>query len=191
MPQAMPNHPDPQLAWALLLAAGVVVASLVPLGAARSQADFTLTDLEAPRAMFERLPAWGKRANWAHQNSFEAFTLFAPACLLTLVSGVHGTVSGGLALAPAAWGLHRSLCGQPGGTAEPLLGRGHGVHRRAVCGGPESRTGQLTQASARCERCPSTPVSQACQSKNIRVTTLPMSSATRQLASNVSLSWNA
>jgi len=104
MPQAMPNHPDPLLAWALLLAAGVVVASLVPLGAARSQADFTLTDLEAPRAMFERLPAWGKRANWAHQNSFEAFTLFAPACLLTLVSGVHGTVAGGLAL---AWPLLR------------------------------------------------------------------------------------
>ena len=49
--------------------------------------------------MFERLPAWGKRANWAHQNSFEAFTLFAPACLLALVTGVHGTLAGALALA--------------------------------------------------------------------------------------------
>ena len=95
----MPSHPDPLLAWALLLAAGVVVASLVPLGAARSQADFTLADLRAPRAMAERLPAWGKRANWAHQNSFEAFTLFAPACLLALVSGVHGTLANALALA--------------------------------------------------------------------------------------------
>ena len=95
----MTNHPDPLLAWALLLAAGVVVASLVPLGAARSQADFCLADLAAPRAMFERLPDWGKRANWAHQNSFEAFTLFAPACLLALVSGVHGTLPSGLALA--------------------------------------------------------------------------------------------
>jgi uncharacterized MAPEG superfamily protein len=95
----MTAHPDPRLAWALLLAAGVVVASLVPLGAARSQADFTLADLGAPRAMFERLPAWGKRANWAHQNSFEAFTLFAPACLLALVTGVHGTLAGALALA--------------------------------------------------------------------------------------------
>jgi len=99
MPQAMPDHPDPLFAWALLLAAAVVVASLVPLGAARSQADFKLTDLAAPRAMFERLPAWGKRANWAHQNSFEAFTLFAPACLLALVSGVQGTLPGALALA--------------------------------------------------------------------------------------------
>ena len=95
----MTNHPDPLIAWALLAAAGVVVASLVPLGAARSQADFTVADLGAPRAMFERLPAWGKRATWAHQNSFEAFTLFAPACLLALVSGVQGTLPTGLALA--------------------------------------------------------------------------------------------
>jgi uncharacterized MAPEG superfamily protein len=73
-------------AWGLVMAAGVVVASLIPLGAARSQADFTPADLAAPRAMFERLPAWGKRANWAHQNSFEAFTLFAPAVLLCLIT---------------------------------------------------------------------------------------------------------
>ena len=88
----MESHPDPVLAWGLLLGAAVVVASLVPLGAARSQADFTLADLGAPRAMFERLPAWGKRANWAHQNSFEAFILFAPACLLALLAGAQGPI---------------------------------------------------------------------------------------------------
>jgi len=71
----------PAFAWSLVLSAGVVFASLIPLGAARSQADFVPADLAAPRAMFERLPAWGKRANWAHQNSFEAFGLHAPACL--------------------------------------------------------------------------------------------------------------
>lgn len=87
------------LAWALLLAAGVVVASMVPLGAARSQADFTIADLAAPRAMFERLPAWGKRASWAHQNSFEAFILFAPACLLALTGGANSTLISGCALA--------------------------------------------------------------------------------------------
>ena len=90
---------DPALAWALLLGAGVVVASMVPLGAARSQADFSLADLAAPRAMFERLPAWGQRATWAHQNSFEAFILFAPACLLALFSGVQNPVDAALALA--------------------------------------------------------------------------------------------
>ena len=85
-------------AWSLCLAAGVVVASLVPLGAARSQADFTVADLAAPRAMFDRLPEWGKRANWAHLNSFEAFVLFAPAALLCLIADV----SSGAAIA-AAW----------------------------------------------------------------------------------------
>ena len=47
-------------AWSLALAAGVVVASVVPLGAARSQANFQIEDLAAPRAMFERLPEWGR-----------------------------------------------------------------------------------------------------------------------------------
>ena len=90
---------DAALGWALLLGAGVVVASMVPLGAARSQANFQLSDLAAPRAMFERLPAWGQRATWAHQNSFEALILFAPSCLLALIGGVDSTVAAVLALA--------------------------------------------------------------------------------------------
>jgi uncharacterized MAPEG superfamily protein len=94
-------------AWSLVLSGAVVVASLIPLGAARSQADFAPADLAAPRAMFERLPAWGKRANWAHQNSFEAFTLHAPACLLALVAAAHGWLPSGVAIG-AAW-LHPLL----------------------------------------------------------------------------------
>jgi uncharacterized MAPEG superfamily protein len=90
-------------AWSLLLAAGVVVFSTVPLGAARSKANFQMADLAAPRAMFERLPAWGKRAAWAHQNCFEAFTLHAPAALLCLLAGVGGPVA-----VVAAW-LHPAL----------------------------------------------------------------------------------
>jgi len=90
-------------AWSLCLAAAVVVLSIVPLGAARSKADFTISDMAAPRAMFERLPEWGKRASWAHQNSFEAFILFAPAALLCLVSGVDNPVAFG-----AAW-VHPAL----------------------------------------------------------------------------------
>jgi uncharacterized MAPEG superfamily protein len=89
---------DASFAWSLLLAAGVVVGSLVPLGAARSQANFQLSDLAAPRAMADRLPEWGKRANWAHLNSFEAFSLFAPAALLCLITQVHNPVA-----TAAAW----------------------------------------------------------------------------------------
>ena len=57
--------------------------------------------------MFERLPAWGKRANWAHQNSFEAFTLHAPACLLALVAALQGAPVAAVAVV-AAW-LHPAL----------------------------------------------------------------------------------
>jgi uncharacterized MAPEG superfamily protein len=95
------------LAWSLVLSGAVVVISLVPLGAARSQADFSLADMAAPRAMFERLPAWGKRASWAHQNSFEAFGLHAPACLLALLAVLRGAEVPQLALL-AAW-LHPAL----------------------------------------------------------------------------------
>ena len=97
---------SPQLApfaWSLLLAAGVVVFSIVPLGAASSQANFQLADLAAPRAMFDRLPAWGKRAAWAHQNCFEAFTLHAPAALLCLLAGVTSPIA-----IAAAW-IHQAL----------------------------------------------------------------------------------
>jgi uncharacterized MAPEG superfamily protein len=99
--------PGAAFAWSLVLSGAVVVASLIPLGAARSQADFTPSDLAAPRAMFDRLPPWGKRANWAHQNSFEAFTLHAPACLLALIAAAHGWLPTGVALG-AAW-LHPLL----------------------------------------------------------------------------------
>jgi uncharacterized MAPEG superfamily protein len=90
-------------AWSLLLAGGVVVFSIVPLGAARSQANFQMADLAAPRAMFERLPEWGKRAAWCHQNCFEAFTLHAPATLLCLVVGVTSPIA-----IAAAW-IHPAL----------------------------------------------------------------------------------
>ena len=76
-------------AWSLVLSGGTVVASILPLGAARSAANFQMEDMAAPRAMFERFPAWGKRASWAHQNSFEAFTLHAPAALLAVVAVLH------------------------------------------------------------------------------------------------------
>lgn len=43
-------------------------------------------DLSAPRAMFDRLPDYAKRATWAHQNSFESFALFTAAALCVFVS---------------------------------------------------------------------------------------------------------
>ena len=89
-------------AASLLLSALVVELSVVPLGAARSKSDFTMADLAAPRAMFERMPAWGKRASWAHHNSVAAFTLHAPACLLCLIAAVNSPIAMAVALAHPA-----------------------------------------------------------------------------------------
>lgn len=103
----LPAAAGAPFAWSLVLSGAVVVLSMLPMGASRSQSDFTAADMAAPRAMFERLPAWGKRASWAHQNCFEAFTLHAPACLLCLLAGPAVAVASPLVVA-AAW-IHPAL----------------------------------------------------------------------------------
>jgi len=39
-------------------------------------------DIGAPRAAFDKLPDYAKRATWAHQNSWEAFILYSVAALM-------------------------------------------------------------------------------------------------------------
>jgi uncharacterized MAPEG superfamily protein len=60
-------------------------------------------DLSAPRAMFDRLPAYAQRATWAHQNSFEALIIYSAAALTAYVTGVDSplaiTAAGVFALA--------------------------------------------------------------------------------------------
>ena len=100
--------PTAPFALSIAFSGAVVIASVIPLGAARSQADFTLADMKAPRAMFDRLPDWGKRASWAHQNSFEAFTLHAPAALLALIAVIQtGPLPGTAVVAALAHPLLR------------------------------------------------------------------------------------
>ena len=48
--------PAAPFAWSLVLSGGSVVASIIPLGAARSAANFEIKDMAAPRAMFDRFP---------------------------------------------------------------------------------------------------------------------------------------
>ena len=40
-----------------------------------------------PRFYADKLPDFAKRANWAHQNSFESFALYAPAAVMAYVTG--------------------------------------------------------------------------------------------------------
>jgi uncharacterized MAPEG superfamily protein len=55
-------------------------------------------DISAPRAMFDKLPNYAQRATWAHQNAFEAFTLFAPAALMAYVTGQNSSLAIGVAI---------------------------------------------------------------------------------------------
>ena len=85
-------------AWSLCLSAVVVLVSIGPLTYGRVKAGFSIENMSAPRAFFDELPGFGKRAVWCHQNCWESLTLHAPACLLCLISGVLSPVA-----AIAAW----------------------------------------------------------------------------------------
>ncbi|MDZ7967430.1 MAG: MAPEG family protein [Nostoc sp. DedSLP03] len=44
-----------------------------------------------PRALLDKLPPYAQRATWAHENTFEAFMVFAAAALMAYVTGVNST----------------------------------------------------------------------------------------------------
>ncbi|MGD1809583.1 MAPEG family protein [Dapis sp. BLCC M126] len=56
-------------------------------------------DLAAPRALFEKLPDYAKRATWAHQNSFETFILFAAASFMAYLTEQNSVLAIGAAVA--------------------------------------------------------------------------------------------
>ncbi len=69
------------------LAGASIIAYLpVPVMAyARAKVGF---DLAAPRALFDKLPDYGKRATWAHANSFESLIIYTAAVLVAYLAGV-------------------------------------------------------------------------------------------------------
>jgi uncharacterized MAPEG superfamily protein len=67
---------------------------LVVLG--RFQAGY---DMGAPRANFDKMPDYAKRASWAHQNSFETFVTFAAAALMAYVTKQDSAYVANLAIA--------------------------------------------------------------------------------------------
>lgn len=80
----------------ILLAAILVYVPFLLVGAARLQMGY---DMSAPRTMTAKMPPYAQRANWAHQNSFESLTLFAPAALMAYVTGQESVVALGAAIA--------------------------------------------------------------------------------------------
>ena len=68
---------------------GAVILTYAPFLAVawgRLQAGY---DQSAPRAMFDKLPAYAQRATWAHQNSFEALTIYGLFALMAYATGVE------------------------------------------------------------------------------------------------------
>ena len=76
--------------WSLMLSFSALLFSIILLYIARFSARLEFKDLGSLRSMFDRFPAWGKRVSWAQQNSFEAFTIHAPAALLAVVAVLSG-----------------------------------------------------------------------------------------------------
>ena len=73
-------------AWSLCLSVGVVLLSIIPLTIGRVKAGYSVENMSAPRALFDELPSFGKRAVWCHQNCWESIALHAPACLFCLIT---------------------------------------------------------------------------------------------------------
>ena len=86
-------------AWSLCLSVGVVLLSIIPLTIGRIKAGYSVENMSAPRALFEELPDFGKRAVWCHQNCWESICLHAPACLFCLITATDSNIAN-----IASWG---------------------------------------------------------------------------------------
>ena len=73
-------------AWSLCLSVGVVLLSIIPLTISRIKAGYSFENMSTPRALFDELPDFGKRAVWCHQNCWESLSIHAPACILCLIA---------------------------------------------------------------------------------------------------------
>ena len=73
-------------ALSLCLSVVVVLLSTIPLTIGRIKAGYSMKNMSAPRALFDELPDFGKRAVWCHQNCWESISIHAPACLLCLIT---------------------------------------------------------------------------------------------------------
>lgn len=71
---------------AIAATAFLVYLPFVLVGIARVQIGYSQDMRSTPRATLDKLPDYGKRATWAHQNSLEAFSLFSIAALMAYVT---------------------------------------------------------------------------------------------------------
>lgn len=84
------------LLYSIAVAAALIYVPFLVVGYARVSGGY---DMSAPRAMFDKLPPYAKRATWAHQHSFETFMVFAAAAMMAYVTGVNSSLAVGSAIA--------------------------------------------------------------------------------------------
>ena len=84
---------DYYFALSLSISCFVVLLSIIPLTLGRIKAGYSIKNMSAPRALFDELPSFGKRAVWCHQNCWESISLHAPACLLCLIVGTNSNIA--------------------------------------------------------------------------------------------------
>jgi uncharacterized MAPEG superfamily protein len=92
--------------YCIAAAAALVYAPFLIVAYGRLKAGY---EPAAPRAMFDKLPAYAQRATWAHQNSFESFTLFAAAALMAYATQVESQLGFNAAIAYVIARLFYSL----------------------------------------------------------------------------------
>ncbi|NRB06729.1 MAG: MAPEG family protein [Richelia sp.] len=78
------------LIYSIVAAAVLIYVPFLVVGYARARVGY---DISAPRAMFDKLPAYAQRATWAHENSLEVFMIFAAAALTAHVTGVDSSLA--------------------------------------------------------------------------------------------------
>lgn len=84
------------LLYSIVGAAVIIYLPFLVVAFGRVQSGY---DIAAPRAMFDKLPPYAQRATWAHQNSFEAFMIFAAAAFMAYVTNVNSNLAATAAIA--------------------------------------------------------------------------------------------
>lgn len=94
------------LLYSIVTAAVSIYIPFLVVGYARAKVGY---DMSAPRAMFDKLPAYAQRATWAHQNAFESFMIYSAAALMAYVTQVSSPLAFWAAIAYVVARLLHSL----------------------------------------------------------------------------------
>ncbi|MEH2009254.1 MAPEG family protein [Nostoc sp.] len=79
------------LLYSIAAAALLIYVPFLVVAYARVRIGYEMFSI--PRAMFDKLPPYAQRATWAHQNTFEAFMIFAAAALMAYVTGINSSTA--------------------------------------------------------------------------------------------------